>query len=59
MIFELASKGNLFDYIKSNEIGLGVQNCKVNIYKVLKGIETLHGKGICHRDLDPQKKFSR
>ena len=36
---------------------MGVQNCKVNIYKVLKGIETLHGKGICHRDLDPQNIF--
>ena len=37
MIFELASKGNLFDYIQSNEIGLNDQNCKVIIYKVLKG----------------------
>ena len=57
MIFELASKGNLFDYIKSYEIGLNDQNCKVIIYKVLKGLETLHGKGICHRDLDPQNIF--
>ena len=57
MIFELASKGNLFDYIKSNEIGLNDQNCKVIIYKVLKGLETLHGKKHLPQRLRSSKKI--
>lgn len=57
IIFELASKGNLFDLIKSKEMGLNDINCKTIIYKVLKALQVLHTNGICHRDIDPQNIF--
>ena len=57
IIYELASKGNLFKYIYSNEIGLDEKNCKVIIYKILKAIQALHKKGISHNNIKPQNIF--
>ena len=54
MISEYATKGELFGYIKIKENGFTDQSCKVTIYKVLKALQVLNQKGICHRDIDPQ-----
>ena len=54
ILFEFASKGELYKYIEKSPNGLSDQSCKLIIYKVLKGLEELHLNGICHRDLDPQ-----
>ena len=57
ILFEFASKGELYKYINMSEKGLSDQSSKLIIYKVLKGLEELHLNGICHRDLDPQNIF--
>lgn len=57
MISELATKGELFDYIKIKESGFTDQSCKLTIFKVLKALLVLNQKGICHRDVDPQNIF--
>ena len=54
MISELATKGELFDYIKIKANGFTDQSCKLAIFKVLKALQALNQKGICHRDVDPQ-----
>jgi len=51
IIFEFASKGNIFSYIRSNGTGLSEKNCKFLFAKILKVVKTLHDLGICHRDL--------
>ena len=57
IILELASKGEIYNYLKFNKTGLNDENCKLIIYKILKALQVIHGKGICHRDLDPQNIF--
>ena len=57
IILELASKGEIYNYLKFNETGLNDENCKLIIYKILKALQVIHGKGICHRDLDPKNIF--
>ena len=57
IILELASKGEIYNYLKFNETGLNDENCKLIIYKILKALQVIHGKGICHRDLDPRNIF--
>ena len=54
MILEYASKGELFDYIFYPDRGLSERHCKVVFAKILKGIQTCHNMGICHRDLKMQ-----
>ena len=54
IIFELCSKGDLFDYIKCTESGLEEKNCKILFYKILKGIQTLHQMGISHNNIKAQ-----
>ena len=54
IIFELASKGDIFDYIDCGSKGFSEQNCKVMIYKIILAIQALHKMGICHRDIKPQ-----
>ena len=54
IIFELCSKGDLFDYIKYTETGLEEKNCKILFYKILKGIQTLHQMGISHNNIKAQ-----
>ena len=54
IIFELAQKGELFDYIKCNSMGFQEANCKLIMHKILLAIQTLHKIGICHRDIKAQ-----
>ena len=54
IIFELCSKGDLYDYIKSTESGLEEKNCKILFYKILKAIQTMHEIGISHNDIKAQ-----
>ena len=54
IILEYASKGELYNYINYTGNGLKEKYCKVIFYKILKGIQTLHNAGICHRDLKLQ-----
>jgi serine/threonine protein kinase len=54
IIFELASKGDIFEYINCGSKGFSEQNCKVMIYKIIITIQALHKMGICHRDIKPQ-----
>ena len=51
ILFELASKGNLLEYIKCNEKGLDEKNCKFIFSKIILIVKSLHRLGICHRDL--------
>jgi serine/threonine protein kinase len=55
IIFELCSKGDLYDYIKCTESGLQEKNCKILFYKILKAIQFLHQMGISHNDIKAQK----
>ena len=54
IIFELCSKGDLYDYIKSTESGLRENNCKILFYKILKAIQALHQMGISHNNIKAQ-----
>ena len=49
LILDYYSKGDLFKYINQN--GLNERQAKFIFKKILKGVQTLHGAGICHRDL--------
>ena len=53
LILELASKRSLLEYIEfpSNEKGFGETYSKVIFYKIVKIIQIIHEKGICHRDI--------
>ena len=53
LILELASKRSLLEYIEfpSNEKGFGETYSKVIFYKIVKNIQIIHEKGICHRDI--------
>ena len=54
IIFELCSKGDLYDYIKCTESGLEEKNCKILFYKILKGIQTLHQMRLSHNNIKAQ-----
>ena len=54
MILEYVSKGELYDYIFYLNSGLSERHCKVFFAKILKGIQTCHNMGLCHRDLKMQ-----
>ena len=54
IIFELCSKGDLFDYIKCTESGLEEKSCKILFYKIVKIIQTLHQMGISHNNIKAQ-----
>ena len=57
IVFELASKVDLSQYIESKKIGLNEINCKVISYKILKALQALHKIGICHRDIKAENIF--
>ena len=52
IIFELASKGSIYNYIKYNNTGFNETICKVIFFKILKAIQALHNIGISHRNLN-------
>ena len=54
IIFEICSKGDLYDYIKITESGLEEKNCKILFYKILKAIQTMHEIGISHNNIKAQ-----
>jgi serine/threonine protein kinase len=51
ILYELASKGDLFKYIKCYGNGFNEKYSKVISYKILKALKTLHKLKICHRDI--------
>ena len=57
IVYEFASKDNLFKNIISNKNGLDEKNCKVIIYKILKAIQALRKNGISHNNIKPQNIF--
>ncbi len=54
IVLDYASKGELFDYIYSSQKGLNEKYAKLIFGKILRGVQTLHKSGICHRDLKMQ-----
>ena len=57
IVFELASKGDLLQYIDKNKTGLSEKHCKVISFKILKALQALHEIGICHRDIKAENIF--
>ena len=51
IIFEYFSKGCLFDYLYYKKGGFTELHSKFIFNKILKGIESCHNAGICHRDI--------
>ena len=51
ILYELASKGDLFKYITYDENGFDEKKSKVIIYKILKALQALHKLKVCHRDI--------
>ena len=54
IIFELGTKGALFDYITCTEENLDERYVKVIFMEIVKAVSYLHQIGLCHRDLKPQ-----
>ena len=54
LILEYASKGELFNYIFCPKKGLQEKFSKIIFAKILKGVQSFHNQGICHRDLKMQ-----
>ena len=52
-LFELASKGNLQEYI-DNMNGFSELLCKIIFNEILDAMIIMHNKGICHRDIKPE-----
>ena len=52
-LFELASKGNLQEYI-DNMNGFSDLVCKIIFKEILEAMIIMHSKGICHRDIKPR-----
>ena len=51
ILYELATKGDLCNYLINNQNGFNEKNCKIMCYKILKALQALHELGICHRDI--------
>ena len=51
IILDYVSEGELFTYIYNFKKGLENKTAKLIFHKLLKGLETIHKSGICHRDL--------
>jgi serine/threonine protein kinase len=51
IIFELATKGELLDYITCTKENLDERFVKVIFIKIVKALRYLHNLGLCHRDL--------
>lgn len=51
IVLENAEKRELADYIIYAREGLGELYSKFIFYKIMKGIQSIHNLGICHRDL--------
>ena len=51
IVLENAEKRELADYIIYAREGLGELYSKFIFYKIMKGIQSIHNLGICHRDI--------
>ena len=51
IVLEFAPNRELADFIILTGTGLGEEKSKAFFYKIIKGIESIHEKGICHRDI--------
>ena len=51
IVLEYAPNRELADYTIYTGEGLGERNSKVLFYKIVKTIQAIHSKGICHRDI--------
>lgn len=51
ILYEFATKGDLYKYITCYGNGFDEKYSKLIIYKILKALKTLHKLKICHRDL--------
>ena len=54
LILDYASKGELFNYLFFAKSGLSELHSKLIFAKILKGIQSFHNMGICHRDIKIQ-----
>ena len=53
-LFELASKGELTDYIKCCKKRFSEIISKIIFNEILKGMQVIHNEGICHKDIKSQ-----
>ena len=51
IVLEIAPNKELADYIIYVKKGLGEYKSKAVFYKIVKAIQSIHQKGICHRDI--------
>ena len=51
IVLEYAPNRELADFIIYAQRGLGEEKSKALFYKIIKGFETMHENGICHRDI--------
>ena len=51
IVLEYAPNRELADFIIHAERGLKEDKSKALFYKIIKGVESIHEKGICHRDI--------
>ena len=49
---EYADKGSIETIIKNNK-SLPIETCRYLIAEIILGLEYMHSKNICHRDLKP------
>lgn len=54
LFLELVSKGDLGDEISKFQHGLSIERIRKIGLNLAKGIDTIHKKGIVHRDIKPQ-----
>ena len=52
IVLEYAPNRELADFIIFAQKGLGEDKSKVLFYKIVKGVESMHKKGICHMILN-------
>lgn len=51
-LMEYADKGSIETIIKNNK-SLPIETCRYLIAEIILGLEYMHSKNICHRDLKP------
>ena len=51
MILGYEENGSLFDYVHFPESGFSEKHSKLIFFKILKGLQEIHSKKICHRDI--------
>ena len=51
LILGYEENGNLFDYVHFPESGFSEKHSKLIFFKILKGLQEIHSKNICHRDI--------